>query len=263
MDSYGGYRASFNANQPIWKDKLGLRVAAVYANNAYEQKPSYDDVKRIYGALNFKPFAKTTIKFKSEVYHEERQTPNSLTPRDGVSEWVAAGKPVWNPVTWTATLGDGTTKVIPFTSTENTTLPAGLYANSTVYTRPNMYIDNGVVQLWEVNRLSTNNTNGTLNSNPNNNVNSNARVEAAPDRPSAIIIASPQFPPPMRRMGAACRARAKRSASGSFQTTANRAEESTITAGRRFRHSQRSRRRYGGPVWGVSPSPARAPALAG
>jgi outer membrane receptor protein involved in Fe transport len=179
VDSYGGYRASFNANQPIWKDKLGLRVAAVYANNAYEQKPSYDDVKRIYGALNFKPFAKTTIKFKSEVYHEERQSPNSLTPRDGVSEWVTAGKPVWNPVTWTATLGDGTTRVIPFSNSENTALPAGLYANSTVYTRPNMYIDNGVVQLWEVNRLSTNNTNGTPNSNPNANISSNARLLAS------------------------------------------------------------------------------------
>lgn len=167
-DSYGGWRSSFNLNRPLWQNRLGVRVAAVYMDNKYEQKPSYDQVKRIYGALNFKPFEKTTLKFKSEVYHENRQTPNSLTPRDGVTEWLQSGQPTWNPLTWTATV-NGTTQVIPFSSTENTVLPNGLFANSTIYTRPSMYIDGGQVQLWEVNRLATS-------SNPNASTNSNARM---------------------------------------------------------------------------------------
>ena len=167
VDSYGGYRSSFNINRPIWQDKLGLRVAAVYMNNAYKQKPSYDLTKRLYGAINFKPFKDTTIKLKAEVYHENRQTPNTLTPRDGVTEWIQAGKPTWNPLTWTATV-NGQSVVLP-ASSDNSKFPNGLYVNTTTYTRPSMYIDQGQVQLWEVNRLSTG-------SNPNANITSNARM---------------------------------------------------------------------------------------
>ncbi len=167
-DSYGGTRSSFNLNRPLWQNKLGLRVAAVYADNKYEQKPSYDQVKRVYGALNFKPFERTTLKFKGEVYHENRQTPNSLTPRDGVTEWLNSGQPTWNPLTWTATV-NGVATVIPYSSTENSKLPNGLYANTTMYTRPSMYIDGGQVQLWEINRLATT-------ANPNASTTSNARM---------------------------------------------------------------------------------------
>jgi hypothetical protein len=169
IDDRGSYRGVFNFNEPIWREKVGLRVAGVYMNNEFEQKPSYDQVRRLYGALTVKPLKNTTIKLKAEVYHESRQTPNSLTPRDGVSEWIAAGKPTWNPVTFTATV-KGVPQVIPFTSTENTALPAGFFANSTSYTRPSMYIDGGQIQLWEVNRLIT------TGSNPNANIGGNPRM---------------------------------------------------------------------------------------
>lgn len=168
LDDLGGYRTSINVNRPIVQDRLAIRVAALYGNNKYKQKPSYDQVKRLYAALTAKPFDATTIKLKAEVYHEQRQTPNSLTPRDGVTEWVNSGEPTWNPLTWTATV-NGQQVVVPYSSTENQKLPAGLYVNSTTYTRPSMYIDNGQVQYWEVNRLSTG-------ANPNANITSNARM---------------------------------------------------------------------------------------
>jgi outer membrane receptor protein involved in Fe transport len=171
VDSYGGYRSSFNLNRPLIKDKLAVRIAAVYANTEFKQKPSYDLAKRVYGAFTYKPFSGTTITGKAEYYRENRQAPNSLTPRDGVTEWLNSGKPTWNPLTFTPTINGVVGAPIPVGSgatAELLVLPNGLYANSNTYTRPNMYIDGGQVRLWEINRLGTTN-------NPNSATTSNVR----------------------------------------------------------------------------------------
>ena len=168
-DSYGGYRSNFTLNRAVIPDKLAFRVDGLYMQNAYLQKPSYDLTKRLSASFVYKPLKDTNISGIFETYHEQRQTPNSLTPRDGVSEWLQSGRPTWNPLTFTATVNGTTTAPIPVGSgatAELLTLPAGLYSNSTTYTRPSMFIDNGQVQLWEVNRLgTTNNPNGTTTSN--------------------------------------------------------------------------------------------------
>ncbi len=167
-DSYGGYRSNFTVNRPIIKDKLALRVDALYMQNAYLQKPSYDLTKRISLSLAYRPFKDTEFNGSFESFHEQRQSPNALTPRDGVTEWLLNGKPTWNPLTYTATV-NGVSRVIPVGSgatAEQLVFPAGLYTNSTTYTRPTMFIDNGQVQLWEVNRLGTTaNPNATTTSN--------------------------------------------------------------------------------------------------
>jgi outer membrane receptor protein involved in Fe transport len=170
-DSFGGYQASLDVSRVLLKNELAVRFAAINMNNAFTRKPSYDQTKRLYGDLIFKPFKSTRINLNWEHYQENRQTPNYLTPRDDVSEWIADGKPVWNPLTWTATL-NGQSFVVPYTSSENNlpgttgALPVGLYANATNYTRPSMYIDGGQVQLWEINRAaSTTNPNAATTSN--------------------------------------------------------------------------------------------------
>jgi outer membrane receptor protein involved in Fe transport len=153
-DSYGGYRTSLNFNRVLLKDRLALRVAALYGQAASPQKPSYDFSKRLFGAFTFQPFKNTTVRGNFESFHEQRQTPNALTPRDGVSEWLAAGRPTWNPQTFTATTPNGAV-VLPVATDNTAAFPAGLFANTTTYTRPSMFIDNGAVQLWEINRLGT------------------------------------------------------------------------------------------------------------
>ncbi len=158
VDSYGGYRSNFGFNRPILKDKLAIYVAGLYQDAEVPQKPSYDLEKREYAALFYQPFAGTVINLKAEHYRENRQAPNSLTPRDAVTEWINNGKPTWNPVTFTATVNGVNTAPIPVgsgTTAENVVLPLGLFANATMYTRPTMFIDGGQVQLWEENRLNT------------------------------------------------------------------------------------------------------------
>lgn len=167
-DSYGGYRSSINLNRPLWKDKLAVRIAALYSDGAFPQKPSYDLTKRIFGAVTFQPFKNTTIRGNIEYFREQRQTPNALTPRDGVTEWLQNGKPTWNPLTFTATV-NGRQTVLTAAQDNTAAFPLGLYSNTTTYTRPSMFIDNGAVQLWEINRLGTT-------ANPNSATTSNARL---------------------------------------------------------------------------------------
>lgn len=168
VDDLGSWRTSLNFNRILWRDRLAIRVAALYSDQKFAQKPSYDYTRRLYAAVTAKPFKSTTIHAKAEVYHEDRQAPNSLTPRDGVSEWLAAGKPTWNPLTWTATTSGGAL-VLPVSTDNTTTFPNGLYVNTNTYTRPTMYISGGQVQLWEVNRLATT-------ADPNSATTSNARM---------------------------------------------------------------------------------------
>lgn len=167
-DDYGGYRASFNLNRPILKDQLAVRIAALYASNAYKQKPSSDLTKRITGDFVYKPFKNTTIHGMFEQYLENRQAPNSITPRDGITEWLNSGRPTWNPLTSTATV-NGTSIVLPASADNTAAFPAGLYVNTTTYSRPSMFIDQGKIQLWEVNRLGTS-------ANPNAGSSSNVRL---------------------------------------------------------------------------------------
>ncbi len=169
-DSFGGWRTNLDAGRVLWKDKVALRIAAVDQEGKYERTPSYDDVKRIYGTLTLAPFRTTAIHLIAEHYKENRQTPNYLTPRDGVSEWIADGRPTWNPLTYTAMV-NGTSVQVPVTNENGLpgtagALPAGLFSNTTNYTRPSMYIDGGQVQLWETSRFaSTANPNGSTTSN--------------------------------------------------------------------------------------------------
>ena len=175
-DSYGGWRTNIDFNRVLWKDKVAFRIAADDTENAFQRKPSYDRIKRLYLTTTIRPFPWTTIKLTWEHFMEDRQTPNYITPRDDVTEWIADGRPTWNPLTFTATAGNGTQTVVTQSGNENllpgsttNTLPIGLFANSTNYTRPSMYISNGQVELWEVNRLGTSN-------NPNAGSNSSVRM---------------------------------------------------------------------------------------
>ena len=98
-DQYGSYRGSFNFNKGLIDDKLAIYGAAVYDNRQFDRKPSYDKTKRYYGAFTWKPLKKTTLKFNIESYDNENRRPNTLTPRDFITEWNKAGQPYYDPLT--------------------------------------------------------------------------------------------------------------------------------------------------------------------
>jgi hypothetical protein len=99
FDDRGSYRGSATFNQGIIDDKLALYGAVLTDNRRFVRKPSYDNTERVYGALTFQPFSKTVIRANIEEYNNRNRRPNSLTPRDGVSEWRNAGSPTYDPTT--------------------------------------------------------------------------------------------------------------------------------------------------------------------
>lgn len=100
-DQYGSFRTSFNFNQGLIDDKLAIYGAAVYDDRRFDRKPAYDKTDRFYGAITYKPFEKTTIRFNAEQYNNENRRPNTLTPRDYVTEWIKAGRPYYDSNTKT------------------------------------------------------------------------------------------------------------------------------------------------------------------
>lgn len=161
-DDWGGFRTNFDVNRPIMKDKLAIRISAVYDAKGFRREPAQDIQRRLYGALTFKPFEKTTLSASVERFTQYRRTPNSQTPRDTVTEWIQAGKPTWDPVTFTAHL-NGTSTVVPYAGQNNNgALPPGLGGDDFPYGFPRMFVEQGNVRLFTPNRLQTSGTNPTV-----------------------------------------------------------------------------------------------------
>lgn len=91
VDDRGSYRGSATFNKSLIDDKLAIYGAVVSDNRRFTRKPSYDDTNRAYGTLTFRPFQKTVIRASVEAYENDNRRPNTLTPRDGVTEWRSGG----------------------------------------------------------------------------------------------------------------------------------------------------------------------------
>lgn len=153
-DDWGGFRTSFDLNRPILKSKLAIRLSGLYDAKAFRRKPSEDTQRRLYTAFTYKPYSGTTISGSYESFRQFRRTPNASTPTDMVSDWLAAGRPTWDPITSTAKLNGVSVGVFTNSGVENTLLPRGLGRDSFFDNMPSMFIEpDGRVTLFTNNRL--------------------------------------------------------------------------------------------------------------
>ena len=155
VDSYGGYRGSFDINQPLVDQKVGLRVLGLYDDKGFERKPSGDTTRRLDIELFLRPFKNTTITAGFETYRNNNNRPNSLTPRDMTSDWIASGSPTWDPMTATVHLANGTSLTYAQVSASAARpLYYGIDTVNTAFTAvPSWYIDDGAMQLYTINRM--------------------------------------------------------------------------------------------------------------
>ncbi len=110
VDSYGGWRASVDFNQVLFKEKLALRGSAVFQQDEFTRKPSGVKTERYNVMVKYKPFKYTTISGSVFYYHAYGNRPNSLPPRDNISYWLDnpyANQLTWDPVTQTVHRADG------------------------------------------------------------------------------------------------------------------------------------------------------------
>ncbi|MEO6004825.1 MAG: TonB-dependent receptor plug domain-containing protein [Opitutus sp.] len=94
--SFSDQRATFNSNIVAKKDALAFRVAGAWSDQGFKQKPAWNEDERIYTTVTYKPWSKTTIRAGYEHVKVNSNRPNSLTPEDDISQWVALGKPSYD-----------------------------------------------------------------------------------------------------------------------------------------------------------------------
>lgn len=90
---FGSVRASLDANVVIVPRQLGLHVDALLNREKFQQQPSFQDDKRLFGALRLEPAvlnrgsARTTLRANFEQGHIRSNRPRSLTPGDSITPW--------------------------------------------------------------------------------------------------------------------------------------------------------------------------------
>ena len=154
-DSYGGYRGNFDINRPILKDHVAIRLMGLYDEKGFQRKPSSESVRRFEVAMTVRPFKNTTFRGSFESYRDYYNRPNSTTPRDGISDWISSGKPTYDPITQTVHFANGNPSIGPITTAnEAALLPGTIAPSDTAFTTyPSWYIDNGQIQLYEINDM--------------------------------------------------------------------------------------------------------------
>ncbi len=90
-----GYRGSLDVNRALIPGKLGLRIAALHDREEYNQRPAFEEKRRVYGALTFEPFRSTTLRANFESGRTRANRPITVLPfNDVTTYWQEEGKPV-------------------------------------------------------------------------------------------------------------------------------------------------------------------------
>jgi outer membrane receptor protein involved in Fe transport len=91
-------RNMFDLNQVLWKDRLGVRLAALEDKERFDQRPAYDDQRRLYGTLSFQPFRSTRLRTAFETGKIRANRPITVLPFDSTTLWFAEKQPTFD---WT------------------------------------------------------------------------------------------------------------------------------------------------------------------
>ncbi len=164
-DSYDGYRGNFDLNRVALKDKLAFRAYGLYQKTGYIRKPSDDITRRLEAAVTARPFRTTSIYASFESYRNENNRPNSLTPRDTITDWINSGKPTWDPVAQVVHVNGQTIgPVSTSSSAEGSLLPYGLaISDSGFQNSPSAFFDqDGTLGLFMISRMPDTNVNNGL-----------------------------------------------------------------------------------------------------
>jgi hypothetical protein len=102
VDDRGGWRTSLDVNRVLRRDLLALRFSTVFQRDEYLQKPSGMDTRRLNAMIKVRPFKTTTLSASFNRYDSHGNRPLSGPIREGVTAWLQAGAPTWDPITTTA-----------------------------------------------------------------------------------------------------------------------------------------------------------------
>lgn len=89
------FRSSLDLNRVLKPGALAFRLAGVYDNNRYDQRPSFEEKKRLFGAVTWQPTRSTVVRGSFETGNTRANRPLAVLPLNSIAaEWYAAGMPV-------------------------------------------------------------------------------------------------------------------------------------------------------------------------
>lgn len=87
-------RSTVDFNRVLVRDKLALRVAGLIDNERFNQRPAFDENRRLYGAITARPFKTTELRANFETGNSRANRPITVLPYNSISPaWYAAGRP--------------------------------------------------------------------------------------------------------------------------------------------------------------------------
>ncbi len=94
VDQNDSIRTELDISRVLLRNKLAVRVAALYSKRHTDQRPSLERRNGFYGTLTYKPFPGTTIIAKLEHGIRDRIHVQNHIATDAYTPWVLAGKPL-------------------------------------------------------------------------------------------------------------------------------------------------------------------------
>ncbi|MCB1121496.1 MAG: hypothetical protein KJT03_08105, partial [Verrucomicrobiae bacterium] len=124
FDSEDGNRLTADLNQVLIEDKLAVRIAFLDQDLETWKDPEVDNERRRFATATFRPFENTTIRVNWEDMTNRRSKSRARLAKQEISQWEAAGSPLYdsyndritydNGATWlsSVTLASGQTKAL-------------------------------------------------------------------------------------------------------------------------------------------------------
>lgn len=126
MDNRGSFRGTLDHNQVLKKNLLSLRYTGLYETQHNFRIPTQNFQRRHFATLNVTPFKKTTLRINYEKGLINAPAVRPWPDYDGVSPWIAAGRPLIPTYANTTTGKPAGTQNFVFTGLVSTALsPAG------------------------------------------------------------------------------------------------------------------------------------------
>ncbi|MEM9159511.1 MAG: TonB-dependent receptor plug domain-containing protein [Verrucomicrobiota bacterium] len=88
------FRSEIDYNKVLIDDKFAIRVAALYDDQQYQQRPAFERDNRIYLAGTLKLDDRSSLRFNTESGDITANRPSVIAPTDWVSGWLLSGKPI-------------------------------------------------------------------------------------------------------------------------------------------------------------------------
>jgi len=96
VDSRDSWRTTLDFNQPLWRDKVALRVDALWQDQRAARKPNFDRAERLFGTLQIDPIKRVRVRGWYENLDEKRSPVRNMLVTDAVTPWIQAGRPIFD-----------------------------------------------------------------------------------------------------------------------------------------------------------------------